>query len=70
MRQQLLRRQQLREELLASQRRLAGRILRTVQERGKGRAWDREPMATAELTQRVGLLFSELDALNDTLGKL
>jgi serine/threonine protein kinase len=67
--QEGMRRQQLRDELLASQRKVAEQILQAVLKAGKGKTVDRTGLAVARRVQRISKALSQLASLNEALRK-
>ena len=65
--QEGIRRQQLREELLGNQKKVAERLLRTIRESGRGRINERESQDIALRAQGLMRGLTRLEALNDSL---
>jgi serine/threonine protein kinase len=65
--QEGIRRQQLREELLGTQKKVAERLLRTIRESGRGRINERESQEIAVRAQGLLRGLSRLEALNESL---
>ncbi|HRI48708.1 MAG TPA: protein kinase [Pseudomonadota bacterium] len=65
--QEGIRRQQLREELLGSQKKVAERLLRTIRESGRGRINERDSQDIALRAQGLMRGLTRLEALNESL---
>lgn len=65
--QEGIRRQQLRETVLSSQKRVAERLLQSIRESGRGRINERESQDIAMRAQNLVRLLGRLEALNEAL---